>query len=1009
MPLRISDDDTRLDPSQSEVDSEFKKIADAEEKGTFDDIANNYDKTADDSDENASISKLKDQEEDSGDWNNQWKGAAGGKKKKRVGPIIAIVLMLTGVGAGFGVTGMLGMALIGIKENIFNQVDTLSSISEERNGILMKNRLFGTSTTCVIQVKCKYIGITQKQLDRLEAKGAKLVDAKKNPLTGRYSGTALILESGERIDASKFRSTFRKSSELRGLTRIVMKPRWLAWNDSTAKQVRAAKKLITNPDFGKDDSKKATRQALYKAVSGTTQSISSDSNPANLSEAKADPDYDPTKMGDADPGVALEDINDETQKLRTKALAGEEVKPLSNNIDTVVNKEPFPGKASAAKLFQQAQSFVNPAGIVTDLCTVYQLVNATVIIARVSTLAYTMRYATQFLSLADKMKAGDATSEEVTKAMDILMSPDETGDTFGDSFSYQFSTYGTVNSKPLNASAAGNSIIQLMSSALATTRDSLGGRSVINTTCFVSGALVLTAFIPFVGPLFKSVGVVAKTAIGSGTKAAVKEAIDLAVKSVVTKVGTREARKATSQSILKGLKTVAKNPSTSIFLASYLAERYAVPYAAQQLAGTEFGADTNGVDALDAINTGVQANQAEITKLSGYTTTDSVDTYMKTKTFSQNLNNRYIAEMQSEADPLDINNPYSTSNKLAVSILPVASKFSSILSKPTNITSIPATIISSIKNNFFGQTTASALSTDEARKELNMCQDAMLEANIIRHASCVPAMVFPGVDEIYTTEGEDIVDRLINKGSLDEYGNPTGAFANYLSSCADPNSSILDESTVSNCYQSTSYQLSPDESLFLLDQKILDDEDTSVTAGNQIVGSLTSDSTSVACALGTTDAGTADGWYKGIKIPIRLCDIPGTTNVDPTGSDGATKMRLNSRISGVYLSLVNKMKADLGLETVRVSDAYRSYARQAKYHSAGYNLAAPAGYSNHQLGVAVDFQMPSGNSLGRCVRVGGLCKLPGDSVFDWLDKNGASFGLSQLSSEYWHWQPKVIN
>jgi hypothetical protein len=47
MATQTDDNDTRLDPGQADYDKKFNDLQKREEAGTFDDIAKNYDKTAD--------------------------------------------------------------------------------------------------------------------------------------------------------------------------------------------------------------------------------------------------------------------------------------------------------------------------------------------------------------------------------------------------------------------------------------------------------------------------------------------------------------------------------------------------------------------------------------------------------------------------------------------------------------------------------------------------------------------------------------------------------------------------------------------------------------------------------------------------------------------------------------------------------------------------------------------------------------------------------------------------
>lgn len=160
---------------------------------------------------------------------------------------------------------------------------------------------------------------------------------------------------------------------------------------------------------------------------------------------------------------------------------------------------------------------------------------------------------------------------------------------------------------------------------------------------------------------------------------------------------------------------------------------------------------------------------------------------------------------------------------------------------------------------------------------------------------------------------------------------------------------------------------------------------------------LFEDSTSVACAPGTEDAGIADGYTGGNLVKIRRCAIPGMQSggKDDTGvisgSYSGGFVTVNSRISGAVLAMYTAAKND-GVE-LGARSAFRSMANQQSLCPCdGVNVARP-GYSNHQMGLAIDFQnLPS--SPG---------PLPGNQTWNWLSTNAGKFGIINYPHEAWHW------
>jgi len=157
-------------------------------------------------------------------------------------------------------------------------------------------------------------------------------------------------------------------------------------------------------------------------------------------------------------------------------------------------------------------------------------------------------------------------------------------------------------------------------------------------------------------------------------------------------------------------------------------------------------------------------------------------------------------------------------------------------------------------------------------------------------------------------------------------------------------------------------------------------------------------STSIACAAGTTDEGSAQGYVSGKEVDIKLCSIPNTVDNGPDGKGGP--VRVNSRISGAALAMIDKYRESSanpsGSSVVRVADSFRSMAAQQQvYAQYGSGRAARPGYSNHQMGLAIDFQLDSNVGASR----------PGNPTYDWLVSNAKDYGFTQLSDESWHWQP----
>jgi len=103
--------------------------------------------------------------------------------------------------------------------------------------------------------------------------------------------------------------------------------------------------------------------------------------------------------------------------------------------------------------------------------------------------------------------------------------------------------------------------------------------------------------------------------------------------------------------------------------------------------------------------------------------------------------------------------------------------------------------------------------------------------------------------------------------------------------------------------------------------------------------------------------------------------------------------KLNSEAANAYLKMVNAAKSQ-GVEwgitdSYRTLDSQKDVAKRKGLFSKG-GLAAQPGTSNHGWGSAVDlnFKVGKGNAL------------------EWLKKNAATYGFTNIPREPWHWEHK---
>lgn len=797
-----SDQDERLNPG-SDTARELSRREQAGYDREFGDIAANFDKTADDSRENDNIAKTKNidsakDREERGGWANNYSGnsakATGGSFKglKKKGPLGAIIGVLLGGGASLLLMLSPAGALIHIKETVVNKLDTMSSVMEQRSMLIMKGKMFNTTTGCKIKVKCKFSGLSEREMKRLNAQGAKLVDANgkevtKNSLTRKYTGgTTLKLPSGEAITAQDFSKKYFTTPELRSVGRAVYAPRFFSFNDSIAKKIRAEKKLVSNPKWGNQGDEASTRKNIHAAVSGESYTASANSAPVqnDTSGKPLPPDKQPPNFG-----ADASDINAEAARLNAAAAAGEVIPQLPGD---AANAARLPPVASGGSMLSKLGGLLNPTSIVVGLCTTYQLTNAVVDAAKLIQLTNKMRYASQFLSTADKVVAGDASPTEVEQAMTILQRPDQFGQTFGDSFNYQYAAYNTVTSVPVNSSADGNETTRLLESVITTVSSDIpGGKTTIKTACgiitnpFVQGAFILSAFIPGAGQLVSGAS---KFAGGGGlafAKAEINNVIKKFVDEIASKIATKDALKATAKTAGTELWKLSKGP-LALFLASYILERYAVPYLARTISGTDLTGNESGPMAMDTVVTGFGAINAATAQQRALEPL-SKSQYLAYNRFNTASTARYVADMQGSTSPFNLNNPYSSGNAMASAYYMFASKLNGFTSGSFNLLTAPAAILSSLNPGRL--LSSSALAADpQTQAALNYCPDTFLQShNLATTPDCNVIYGFSDISMLQNTTPEAVTDWMLNNNQIDADGNPIpgSAFADFKAKCID--------------------------------------------------------------------------------------------------------------------------------------------------------------------------------------------------------------------------------
>lgn len=161
---------------------------------------------------------------------------------------------------------------------------------------------------------------------------------------------------------------------------------------------------------------------------------------------------------------------------------------------------------------------------------------------------------------------------------------------------------------------------------------------------------------------------------------------------------------------------------------------------------------------------------------------------------------------------------------------------------------------------------------------------------------------------------------------------------------------------------------------------------------------ISGDTSNIKCPLhlpNVKDGGVQDGYKDGKLIKIRTCLIKGST--------GSKDIDVNSQIAE---KVYNLFKA-AGSAGIKISaGGFRTMSEQIAagkangcYRSGTFNKkncspdTATPGYSNHQMGLALDVTDSSGHTI----------KSRSSKEYKWLLENAAKYGLYNYPKEAWHW------
>lgn len=709
---------------------------------------------------------------------------------KKGGPTTGIIGGL--IAATMGISTMSGPALLlnHITAGLLDKWDTRSTTATLRTNKLIVKKLTGnaTSGSCsYIKIACRYNKPSNTLLKKLEKQGIKAVDAAGESVktsglwpNKRPDHLEFTRPNGAvtKIKASELSSMLNDDVEFRKAFHTAYNTRFQNFADSVYQKI--LKKFGSN---------KADKLGGITDEPSVKDRLTSASEGEDLG----------AKAAKEEGGGAIDNV--------IKKLLGEELADSFKKIGKA-------GKGDAFGLVAGVTCLVaDGPGMASKIVRTYQM-------------AQLIKYAMVFLTVADKIKAGDATPTEVSALGTILTSThkDSSGNTTlaaVDSFGIKNALFGdtATSSNNYKKFQPGGSIVASLSGITKITDSKAKKEACDFATNPLTGAAINVA-LAAAAP--ETLGV---SLAGVAFNIVSGWAIGTAIEKVATPMaeGAATLLKPVFQNILGGLLG-------------------------------DFTANLSDESVGNALAGGA-ANMLSQSANAGGNVPLSVADAVAFKNTQKQVNLAYAEEDRLTASPLDASNPNTFLGSITTQLIPYASQMASV-------TGIMSTI-SSVALGSFGTMFSSSVHAD-ASQEYSLCDDKSInDGSIAVGPFC--NIVYGIPNDYLGVDPDDVVQDLVSTGNIDENtGEPKtdSDLETWMSTCLDGktdqavNCKIDGPGVSSEDAKRLAYY-----ALYTVDhqiQKSMDDEDTEADNPPSSSTPVVSDPTPVPSISGLPDGGVKD-------------------------------------------------------------------------------------------------------------------------------------------------------
>jgi len=873
-----------------------------------------------------------------GPWaDNTHKGTKSSKSRgrffflKKKGPLAAIVITLLAVSLGLGSlsTSYLPISILANLVSKFNTQDT--SLAIRANKLISAKMTQNTTTgSClVVKIACRFTRPSGKFLKQLEKNGITAFDKAGNKIDNK------LLWPNKRTATLHFTNSAGRKIE------VEAKDLYKTLTSLNNKEFQAAFRFAQRTRFV------SVSDYVFKSIKTKFG--------FGVDDKFRDVDSDEKLAKTVDENVGIDDGGAKAAAGEGEAASESFIKKmLGERADKIVKKLARSGRGDAAIMIAGLVCIVGDApGLVIKVQRDFQMIQL-------------IKYSALFLTVFGAIKSGDATPEETT-AVGNQLTKVVKGNSAMDSFGMKYAITGqtTPQNDKFKKFSPGMSMVALLGgiAAITSSRAKIKACNVIANP--VTGAAVNVA-LALAGP---------ETGLASWILLAINVALGYALSAAL-------------EYLAPYLIDAVMGLLPSSFFSSVLS--YFFGDLTQNLSGESAG---------DALTSGA-AHVMGQTSNAGGNMPMTVDQAVAYDGLTKKVQLAYAEDDRATKSPLDASSPNTFLGSIVQKLIPYSINSSSIVSSLSGTLSSMGKIVTGSFGMALQPISASAASN--SGDEYRQCEDPTIMADDIA-AGPFCNIIYGIPPEYLDKDPIKIVTELTTgkyAGNIDEEtGDPVEGkdLAKWMDLCTDGTTDEAANCMITDDERATYAVYTIDHRI----QKSMDEEEETATtepstggsdipvsgttipenvdiiSGNRWVLKDNVDYSNVKCANGTNDN---DKYTHPIrKFTIRKC----ATDIGEVASI----------ISQKAIDMTKAAKQD---SVTLTGSGFRSYEDQQELrrqhcpdpiNSPSGDCVPPtakAGDSNHEKGIASDFNM-----------VGG--------VWNWLSANADKYGYYNLPSESWHW------